>query len=385
MAKMIVIVVTYLLVITQHIWAAPNLPDLFKDDKLGFHVDSTSTLTQVFTTAWLTKAKRTEESCLVTGCPEGERFEFFDYDSVDKALLNKPHQIKSVYIDIEKGERHCSQPVTTEVLDLQRSAQKYRIRVTNLLEVASDFVKKWNGQFHDNLNIQRSNDIETTDLSYQSIQIISTMSTHTIKKTGYAIKLKTIKSAPRLFEECHERTLDEYNTLQCQLETNTFPSRRTCSCDSSCSSDSADSSIAAYQEPKSSNQSIFATNGWNCSSKLILASADLSNQWEIAKKLDKKGRVLLISDKLKRKQLVVFKRCVNNNELQALTIQEDIDNVSQLIDYSAKDDNRWTIIKRAPGLSLEEFIQRKGNHVLDILQAVQLAQKVLTIIKCIHS
>ncbi|CAF1008546.1 unnamed protein product [Adineta ricciae] len=205
------------------------------------------------------------------------------------------------------------------------------------------------------------------------------------KKTGYAIKLKSINSTQRLFEEWHERTLDGHNTLQCQLETNTVPPVRTYSCNLSCSSDSTDSSIASYQEPKPSSQSLFPTNGWNSSSKLTLPSADLSNQWEITKKVDENGRVLLIRGKLKRNQCAVFKKCENINELQALTILKGIDNVSQLIDYSEKDDNRWMIIERAPGLSLEEFIRRKDHHVLDILQAVQLTQKVLTIIKCIHS
>ncbi|CAF0829760.1 unnamed protein product [Adineta ricciae] len=72
MTKMIVVVIC-LLIIAQHIWAAPNLPDLLNDGKHGFHVDSASTPTQVFTVAWLTKAKRAEESCFVTGCPEGKR------------------------------------------------------------------------------------------------------------------------------------------------------------------------------------------------------------------------------------------------------------------------------------------------------------------------
>lgn len=47
-------------------------------------------------------------------------------------------------------------------------------------------------------------------------------------------------------------------------------------------------------------------------------------------------------------------------------------------------DNLWMIIKRAPGHSLKEFIERKFQSVLEISVAIQLILKVVKILQEIH-
>jgi serine/threonine protein kinase len=62
----------------------------------------------------------------------------------------------------------------------------------------------------------------------------------------------------------------------------------------------------------------------------------------------------------------------------------DTNNVSQVIEYPTNKIDSWLIMERAPGCSLKEFVEQKHHNDLEILEAVQLVQQLLIIVKRIH-
>ncbi|UJR08195.1 hypothetical protein I4U23_012468 [Adineta vaga] len=424
------------------------------------------------------------------------RINFIDYDSVDKALLNKPHCINSIHIEIRKGDRDY--PKLTE--RIQTSTQnslktKYRIHITNipitydayrlselfddwplcsilmkpthyqdistecwLIDIydertAENFIYQWNRKSIDNLSLNCCVEKDTTDLckffqigdcsagvdncdwqhikcsEYQTCredncsygharnvkqtmieskdsyrikimgfqteltsQLLASLLDYTVDKCyiyshtnriGYIIKLKSIKLAKRLFQKWHECEINGGHRLQCQLELNNSFSVHshqpltytiTHTRDSSCSRNSFDSGIIAFDERIDSL-------------KLELPTFALRLQWEVTKKADEGEHVLLIRkcERINRRHLAVFKNCKTSNEITALTILKDMENIPQLIEHSSNSTSSWMIMERVPGLSLAKFIQRKDNHSIDLLQSVELVQQLLKIVKRLHS
>ncbi|CAF1406093.1 unnamed protein product, partial [Rotaria sordida] len=117
--------------------------------------------------------------------------------------------------------------------------------------------------------------------------------------------------------------------------------------------------------------------------------SDVSVEWEITTKASNSdGKVLLIRGKVDRKRLAVIKIYPNqsstnlNREVTAMKVLKDVKGVSQLIEPENASNNLTQqrvdkvnlsmIMKRAPGYSLKEFIERKCQGVLEVQEAIQL-------------
>ncbi|CAF1690110.1 unnamed protein product, partial [Adineta ricciae] len=91
---------------------------------------------------------------------------------------------------------------------------------------------------------------------------------------------------------------------------------------------------------------------------------------------------------------VLFKRHIEDRELTTMKSPKDVIGVSHLIESDsasnniarphAANDKQWMITERAPGCSLEEFIQRNAINDLNMLSIVQLTLKLTGILRDLH-
>ncbi|CAF1067890.1 unnamed protein product [Rotaria sp. Silwood1] len=135
--------------------------------------------------------------------------------------------------------------------------------------------------------------------------------------------------------------------------------------------------------------------------KYQLPSDVSADEWEITKSASNSdGKVLLIRGKADRKRLAVIKIYPNQSlkdlyqEITVMKHLKDVQGVSQLIEpenisnnltqQSLDKANLWMIMKRAPGYSLKEFIERKYRVVLEISTAIQLTLNLVRILQQVH-
>ena len=119
----------------------------------------------------------------------------------------------------------------------------------------------------------------------------------------------------------------------------------------------------------------------------------LTDQWEFTKTVEgTHGQVHLIRGKNDRKQLAILKIYPKNNsknyqhELKILqTLKGQYNFIPKLMESSSNNSNSWIITARAPGYSLKDLIETKHHNELEILEAVQLTQRLLDMITNIHS
>ncbi|CAF4214561.1 unnamed protein product [Rotaria sp. Silwood2] len=126
------------------------------------------------------------------------------------------------------------------------------------------------------------------------------------------------------------------------------------------------------------------------------------DEWEITRRaLNSDGKVLLIRGKADRKRLAVIKIYPNQSSTdlyQEVTVMKDLKDVkgvSQLIEPENTSNNLtqrrvekanlWMIMKRAPGYSLKEFIERRCQGVLEVSAAIQLSLNLVRILQQMHS
>ncbi|CAF1173097.1 unnamed protein product [Adineta steineri] len=126
-----------------------------------------------------------------------------------------------------------------------------------------------------------------------------------------------------------------------------------------------------------------------------------TDKWEVTKKAPNSDeKVLLIRSKADRKELAVIKTYPKeflNNFQHEITIMKDLKDVkgvcqliepenlsNNLVQRCINSDCLWMIMKRAPGYSLKEFIERKCQGVLQISTAIQLTLNLVEIIQQVH-
>ncbi|CAF3919413.1 unnamed protein product [Rotaria sp. Silwood1] len=136
--------------------------------------------------------------------------------------------------------------------------------------------------------------------------------------------------------------------------------------------------------------------------KYQLPSDVPTDEWEITRNaLHSDGKVLLIRSKADRKRLAVIKIYSNQSstdlyrEVTVMKDLKDVKGVTQLIESENTSNNLtrrcvgkanlWIIMKRAPGYSLKEFMERKCRGVLELSAAIQVSLNLVRILQEVHS
>ncbi|CAF1416937.1 unnamed protein product [Adineta ricciae] len=285
--------------------------------------------------------------------------------------------------------------------DIKPTSTTYRIKMSGFQkEVTPDYLKQTFGS--NNYYIDRKHD-----------------------RVGYVVKIKTMKFAKKLMSKWHNVNIDE-QTIKCQLELNPVLSNSVSRSRSETASLNGEEkrqrsrsrpqdtySLRSNLEMNKDSTSDFTSKSFDnkelgrddrISGKAMRDATRVSSQpniastingtkhtspsgvwkdeWEIAHKASHSdGKVLLI-------------RHIEDRELTTMKSPKDVKGVSHLIEPDsasnniarphAANDKQWMITERAPGCSLEEFIQRNAINDLNMLSIVQLTLKLTGILRDLH-
>ncbi|CAF1284838.1 unnamed protein product [Rotaria sordida] len=323
----------------------------------------------------------------------------FDYyDSVDQVLLDSPHCIGGIDVNVKKDNRNFFRRRSTtpgatpntakndievrpkksnlkqvtmneQISCLSLPAKKYRIHVTNLPANidAETLSQEFDWDIYDIVMDPSTNDRALpAECWLKNANDEREVNSFIQSRNGRSIRGSIIQCEKEEdeIELCNKFQfgLCEKSSDECHWEHIRCTAMGTCS------------SICPYGHP-------FGMKTGHDSPNNRLPSDVPADEWEITKNASNSdGKVLLIRGKADRKRLAVIKIYPNQSsmdlyrEVTVMKDLKDVKGVSQLIEPENTSNNLtqrhvdktnlWMIMKRAPEYSLKEFIERKYHGAL---------------------